>query len=57
MNSNFVSARRCEDNDFRCVNGQCIPPSLRCDGHKDCDDGSDEIDCGKEIFVNVYLKI
>ena len=26
-----------------CQNGQCIPSDYRCDGDKDCEDGSDEI--------------
>ena len=33
-----------------CQNGQCIPSDYRCDGDKDCEDGSDEICSG--MFKN-----
>lgn len=34
-----------EDNMFRCRDGQCISKDFRCNFHKDCFDGSDELDC------------
>ncbi|KAK4307738.1 hypothetical protein Pmani_020528 [Petrolisthes manimaculis] len=30
---------------FKCSNGQCVSESSKCDGDKDCSDGSDESDC------------
>lgn len=36
---------RCEDNQFRCNDGLCIPASWQCDGDKDCSDDSDELEC------------
>lgn len=36
---------QCEDNQFRCTDGLCIPASWQCDGDKDCSDYTDELDC------------
>lgn len=30
---------------FRCLSGGCIPAQRHCNGHVDCDDGSDEANC------------
>ncbi|XP_070688328.1 low-density lipoprotein receptor-like [Pempheris klunzingeri] len=34
-----------EQLDFRCSNGSCIPRLSECNGHADCEDGSDEHHC------------
>ena len=44
---------------FKCTNGQCIDKKWKCDFDDDCDDASDEQDCGgKEHFVwiEIYLE-
>ena len=33
--------------EFLCLNGKCKKKTVKCDGHNDCGDGSDEINCGK----------
>lgn len=36
----------CSGEEFHCrADGTCIPERWRCDGDKDCEDGSDETNC------------
>ena len=47
-----VSACRMET-DFKCANNLCLPHTVKCDGHDQCGDGSDEAEhCG--TFVLLY---
>ncbi|CAB4061720.1 Very low-density lipoprotein receptor,Low-density lipoprotein receptor-related protein 1B,Low-density lipoprotein receptor-related protein 2,Low-density lipoprotein receptor-related protein 8 [Lepeophtheirus salmonis] len=36
----------CTEDKFKCANGKCIPINWKCDGHNDCPDQSDEMNCG-----------
>ena len=42
----------CADFEFMCGNGQCIDRRRRCNGVIDCDDTTDELDCGS---LYIYL--
>ena len=47
---------RCLPNQFECRNGKCIRRAWLCDKVADCDDGSDELNCGKyNLLYNVCL--
>lgn len=43
--------RACTESEFRCDNLHCIPDRWVCDHDNDCEDNSDERDCGKWLFV------
>ena len=61
----FPTTVPCQDDQFTCQsNGQCISKSARCDGTRDCKDGSDESGCGggstgkqtgKNVVVDIFL--
>ena len=40
---------------FRCGTGECILTRYTCDRFNNCRDGSDEINCSKELCVHVYM--
>ena len=42
--------KECNKYSFNCKNGQCVDIDTRCDREYDCNDGSDEFDCGKIVF-------
>ena len=41
----------CADHEFQCDNGQCIDAKRTCDRVNDCDDASDEKDCGMSTLT------
>ncbi|XP_071341063.1 MAM and LDL-receptor class A domain-containing protein 1 isoform X4 [Trachinotus anak] len=45
-----VQPNNCPDGEFACrAHGECVPQSKECDFRPDCSDGSDEINCVKEL--------
>ncbi|KAK6173276.1 hypothetical protein SNE40_016756 [Patella caerulea] len=40
-----TSGHVCFSDEFRCLNGQCLHPSQRCNGINDCGDNTDELGC------------
>lgn len=41
----------CGDDEFTCNDGDCIPDEQQCDGHEDCNEGEDELNCSSEFPI------
>ena len=44
----FYIAGSCQSHVFACASGECVLLSDQCNGVKDCEDGSDELNCDWE---------
>ena len=42
----IIIIKGCTAAQFTCSNGQCVPLSARCNNVNECNDGSDEQNCG-----------
>jgi hypothetical protein len=53
----------CEENEFACNDGSCIPQIDKCNGQQDCLDNDDEENCREYSFIrsifflNQYKKL
>lgn len=52
----------CLSNEFKCNDGLCLHLTKLCDGQKDCSEGSDEANCGKDhlqlmcrLSINIHI--
>lgn len=43
--------RACTESEYRCDNLHCIPARWVCDHDNDCEDNSDERDCGEQTLI------
>ncbi|KAF4521097.1 hypothetical protein B566_EDAN009052 [Ephemera danica] len=50
--TSFFNPAGCSAYQFLCSNGQCVDLFMRCDGERDCIDGSDEDKCGTRLNVS-----
>ncbi|OQV13012.1 hypothetical protein BV898_12766 [Hypsibius exemplaris] len=54
--SGVVDQAPCPPGDFRCADGHCVSGLWRCDGQRDCLDGSDERNCSSVLGEAALLR-
>ena len=47
----------CEANQFMCDSGECLAGHKQCDGHVDCTDESDEVNCSKSLIIHLTKQL
>ena len=47
----------CNDNEYNCHTGKCVPETMRCDGKDDCENGLDEYFCSELRKERVILHL
>ena len=53
-NYSLTAPKTCRPEQFTCFNGQCIPQGWICDDSEDCTDGSDEQNCSKSTWGDLF---
>ena len=46
LDAKYLFFSACLENEYRCGDGKCIPPEYICDAVFQCEDHTDEINCG-----------